>query len=544
MQANLGFKLYFKLKALYVIMSVVNILCGCSITSLPHDTQNSIGEVDANINNAHLTLTNAKNIQNNNFIVHTATGYFGHQSIVHNDTDFLPPQFSNLIQIDKQFYGLKSIAAGIFDLTRIPTVLDLSSNEMVDNCAEIRLTQQEGTLIDLLTMLGARCDLSWSYQNGRIILADTETRTWPVKGIPGDIQLQNQINNNSGTQAQSGATGGSIGAGGGGGMATGQSQATNNQSSVQNVAFNLQNSLWQNLQEAIKSILSRSGRLSISPSTSSLTVTDHPSVLLRVDRYMKQQNDILKRQVQIDVQILNVDVDAQDNYGINWGLVLKGAKGGFSINGQAVASGMSNGGSSFVPTNTTQAFTIGSTSGDISGSQLIINALSTINKNSLVTSTAVTTLSNQPVPVQFIDQLSYLASVQTTISGQSSLSQTALTPGQLTTGFSLNILPVIEADGRVNLQLSLNISALKRMAQYSTSGSTVQLPETLQRNFMQKVVIKSGDTFVVTGFDSDTQAIANSGVGSAYNWFFGGGVSANKARTRLVVLVTPRVIKL
>ena len=80
------------------------------------------------------------------------------------------------------------------------------------------------------------------------------------------------------------------------------------------------------------------------------------------------------------------------------------------------------------------------------------------------------------------------------------------------------------------------------MSQYSTQGASIQLPNTLQRNFMQKVVIKSGDTFVVTGFDSDNQSIINTGVGSPTNWWLGGGVSADKTRTRMVMLVTPTVI--
>jgi type IVB pilus formation R64 PilN family outer membrane protein len=263
---------------------------------------------------------------------------------------------------------------------------------------------------------------------------------------------------------------------------------------------------------------------------------------------MLTQNDIMKRQVQIDVQVLNVDVNATDNYGINWNLALKGANGSFSINGQAVSQGVAGGTTFvptpvFVPTNTTQAFTLGATSGDLSGSQLIINALSSISKTSLVTSTAVTTLSNQPVPVQFVDQQSYLASVTTTQTANVG-SQTALTPGQLTTGFSLNVLPVIQGDGMVYMQLSLNISILKNIAQFSTQGASVQLPNTLQRNLMQKAVVRSGDTFVVTSFDSDSQALTNTGVGSAYNWLLGGGVSANKSRTRMVILVTPRVVNM
>ena len=511
-----------------LLMNIV----ACSVTSLPFDIKKSINQTESAISDGNSRLSNTKIIQKNNFISHSPTGYFGNQVIIQNDIDDLPPIFNNNIQMDKQFLGIRSIANGLTDLTKIPTVVDIYNHDQpMDSCNEVRLTQHEGNLIDLLNLISSRCDVGWAYRQGKLILADTDTRTWIVKNIPGDVQVQNQINTNTGVQSQSGST----------------SQAQSQQNTVQNISFNLQNSLWINLQDGIKNIISKLGKFNISPSTSSITVTDKPSVLLRVDRYMQNQNEIMSRQVHIDVQILSVDVDASDNYGINWGLALNSADAKFTINGTAVAAGdtTKTGGfipsPVFVPTNTTQAFTIRSTSGDLNGSQLMINALSTISKTSIVTSTAVTTLSSQPVPVQFIDQMAYLASVATTQVSQVG-SQTSLTPGQLTTGFSLNILPVIQADNSVYMQLSINLSALKKMAQYSTQGTSIQLPETLQRNLMQKAVVHSGDCFVVTGFDSDNQALINTGVGGAYNWIFGGGVNANKTRTRMVILVTPRVV--
>ena len=94
------------------------------------------------------------------------------------------------------------------------------------------------------------------------------------------------------------------------------------------------------------------------------------------------------------------------------------------------------------------------------------------------------------------------------------------------------------------MQLSINLSSLKQIAQFSTQGASIQLPETLQRNLMQKAVVRSGDCFVVTSFDSNSQNINNNGVGSAYSWILGGGVNARKNHTRIVILVTPRIIKI
>ena len=105
-----------------------------------------------------------------------------------------------------------------------------------------------------------------------------------------------------------------------------------------------------------------------------------------------------------------------------------------------------------------------------------------------------------------------------------------------------HILPNIEDNGTVNLQIAMSMSQLKSMQSVTINNQYVQLPNMVQRDTMQKVTLHSGETYVLTGFDEDINGVTNTGVGNAFNWIFGGGVSATKRRIRLVLLVTPRVI--
>ena len=153
-------------KTLTVILCILH-LTGCSITALPGAVKDSIGQTESGIDSATSQIKNAKTTQKNNFVEHSNVGYFGNQAVSQNDTDFLPPVFSNDVQIDKQFFGVRSLASGITDLTKVPTILDVSSNEAGnDGCNDVRVTQQEGDLIDLLNFIGSRCDLGWTYSNG------------------------------------------------------------------------------------------------------------------------------------------------------------------------------------------------------------------------------------------------------------------------------------------------------------------------------------------------------------------------------------------
>ena len=174
---------------------------------------------------------------------------------------------------------------------------------------------------------------------------------------------------------------------------------------------------------------------------------------------------------------------------------------------------------------------------------MVINALSANNKASTVTSASGWTLNNQPVPIQVVNQDGYVSNVSTTQMPNAGTQQ-SLTTAQISYGFTLNLLPNIEDNGLVNLQLSLNLSSLKKMEQYAVLGASVQLPNMVQRNTMQKVTMRSGDTYVLTGFDSDFNSIMSNGVGGASNWLFGGGVSAQKSRAKLVILITPRIINI
>src|SRR3990167_536985 len=193
-----------------VLLFLITGLTACSLTSLPSHVQDSIGENSHDIESATAKIKNAKNIKKNNFIQHTNVGYFSNHAIIENNTDFLPPIFNDEIQIDKQFGGIYSIASGITDLTKISTILDLSSDtdNGVDACTDVRITQQSGDLIDLLDLIASRCDIGWGFRDSKIILFDTETRTWSIKGIPGDVEIQSQIQNNSGAQSQTGGASG------------------------------------------------------------------------------------------------------------------------------------------------------------------------------------------------------------------------------------------------------------------------------------------------------------------------------------------------
>jgi type IVB pilus formation R64 PilN family outer membrane protein len=391
----------------------------------------------------------------------------------------------------------------------------------------VHIVYPHGDLEGLLDAAAARFGVYWKYADGVIVFFYTDTRVYQVSAIPGDSKLDANIvssANNSGTPS-TGLAGGSSGGGssGSGGTPTVSSDNTTN------IVMNAQLSVYTGLQAAIKAMLSPVGAVIGSPGTGSISVTDTPDVLERVGEFMEQQNRVLSRQVLVNVTVLSVTLSADDSYGINWNAVYQALGTSFGIT--SAFSSLVSGATQFSATVITPNSRASTTSA-------MISALSDQGTVRRKTSASVTTLNDQPVPVQVATQQSYLAQVSTTNTLNVG-SQTALTPGTVTTGFNLTLLPHILDDGTVMMQFYTNISSLESLTQFTSGGQSIQLPTIDTRNFLQRISIKSGQTLVISGYEGIADQGTQQGVGTPATYAFGGGYNTTHSREIIVILISP-----
>jgi len=386
------------------------------------------------------------------------------------------------------------------------------------------ISYRHGDLRGLLDAAAARFGVSWKLANGAILFYFTDTRTFQVSAIPGDASVNAHV--------MSGATSDSVA--GNGGLASSGNGANSNQPSVSatntaNTVVNSQLSVFTSLSASIKSMLSRYGSVVSSPATGSITVTDTPDVLDQVAQFMEAQNRSLSKQVLINVTVLSVDLSADDSYGINWGAVYQALGTSFSL-------------ANTFPTTATNpvSFTaqVITPNSRASGTTAMISALSQQGKVRRKTSASITTLNDQPVPVQVATQQGYLAAVSTTNTANVG-SETALTPGTVTTGFNMTLLPHVLDNGTVLLQFYTNISSLLSLQQVQSGGQQIQTPEIDTRNFLQRVSMKSGQTLVLSGYEGTNDDLRKSGVGTPANYALGGGYQGTHDRQEIVILITP-----
>jgi type IVB pilus formation R64 PilN family outer membrane protein len=385
----------------------------------------------------------------------------------------------------------------------------------------IRVRFSEGTLKGFLDTTAARFGVSWKYVNGAIQFYHTDSRTFQIHAIPGDSTFTATVASGATSSAAPTGGGASNGAASGGGV------TSNN---AQNTAVASRLSVFSSIEGTVKVMLSAYGKVISSPATGAITVVDTPEYLERIATYIEDQNGMLSRQIVVNVTVLAVARTEGDELGINWDLVYRNLK---QTAGLANTFASSGGGSSF------SAGIIGTS--NFAGSSLIIDALAKQGKVRQETTASVVTLNNQPVPLQVAKQTSYLQSSQTTLVAQIGAT-TTLTPGMVTSGFNMSILPHVLTNGTVLLQFSTDLSTLRGIREVVSNGTKIETPEMDTRNFLQRVAMKSNETLIISGFEQLESTLDKSGVGKANNYVLGGGYKANMTKESIVILITPTLV--
>lgn len=385
-----------------------------------------------------------------------------------------------------------------------------------------------GPLSDFMDVASARFGVSWEWQGNQIRVFKYTTKTFRLTALPGDLSMQNNITAQTGSSSSSSGSGGSAG-----GSSTASSTKTTG------VSFSGL-SVWGAVENSIKTMLSKDGKVTVTPATGTVTVTDTPHIVAQVEKFIDQQNTALGRQVIVNVKVLSVDLNHGNEYGINWDLVHNAVSGVFGLafgNALAVAPAASSLTMKILST----AAGTNSSLKTWAGSEAMISALASQGNVSLVTSGSVTTLNNQAAPFQVGRQTSYLQSSTTTTTPDVGAT-TTLQPGLITTGFSMNVMPHVLDKGKLMLQYAINLSSLIDIKTVASGGSSIQTPEIDTRDFLQRVMINSGDTLVMTGFEQTGLDANTQGMISADSPILGGGVKGKRARSVLVIIIQPVIM--
>ena len=437
--------------------------------------------------------------------------------ITNMPTSIMPDAFEAWVdqETKKNSINPMQAAGSLPGLPPIPGAANMASPQSGENTVKpIKFTYTKGPLRGLLDMAASRYGVAWRYAKGEIQFYAYDTKTFNIRAVPGSSAI-------AATVSSSGQGSGGSGQGGSG------PGGTNNQST--SVTSDL--SVWTAINEAVTAMLSSKGKVVTSPATGTLTVTDTPEVLKRVENYLDAQNAMLSKQVMITVQVLQVQRNDTEDYSIQWDVIYQDLFRRYGLkNTMAAAQGASS-----------LSLGIISANSKWNGTTAIVNALSEQGTVNLETTASVIALNNQPAPIQTGKSFTYVASSSTTVTPDVGAT-TEITPGSVNSGFAMHVLPSIQSDGTLFLQFSAELSTLRELRQISSGNTLIEAPDVDVKSFLQRVRMRSGETLILSGFEQTDGNVEYSGVGHAKLPLFGGGWKAGRNKDSLVILVTPIIV--
>ena len=410
---------------------------------------------------------------------------------------------TSVVLISRDPLRLADIAARLSDITKIQHSVELGPNgtevQAGADGAAVASTSRAGSLAirpslrgslsSVLDKVGSAFDVEWTYQDGRVVFRDYVTRQYQLSAMP--------VTSSMGFSAVE----------------------TSSSSSLD---------MWAELQDGLQNVAGPNSQLSIGQGTGILTVTAMLSDQDRVRDYIATMNQTMGQQIAFDVNVLTITAQDAENYGLD----LESVAFGDSVNvdwtgGQRLPDPVGS-------------VNVGIISGNFS-LDAIITALSSRRNVSIETRAGATTTNFQMIPVEVVEETNYVSQVDVEIDDNGNAVQSIETD-TIVTGFQMQLLPRVLNTREILLRYSLNLSDLVALETFDSGDESVQLPQVTRSKFEQQVILKNGQTLVLSGFERQRTETDNRGVGSPRFLGLGGVEKGDIRRASNIVFITPRLL--
>lgn len=290
---------------------------------------------------------------------------------------------------------------------------------------------------------------------------------------------------------------------------------------------------FKDLEDAIKAVLTKDGRMSVSVSTGTLVVTDTPSTHEAVRTIVDAFNDRVRQQVMFDVSVYEVSLTDSESAGLRWDLVWESLNSRYEIR---TASGEVPG-----PEQYSVGFGVIDPTFSYGGSQVLVNALQKQGSVTVLKRAVLSATNRRPTALHINAERVYLAGVSTSVVANAGIVR-SIEPGLVNTGFSLSLASQVVSGNQIMVDMVLDLSSLVALRRVTSGADSIEAPERATQQSMPSVLMRTGETVVLAGFDLSDLRGDTSGVTKATHQWLGGGRSGARTRSVIVVELTSRVI--
>jgi cell division septation protein DedD len=291
-------------------------------------------------------------------------------------------------------------------------------------------------------------------------------------------------------------------------------------------------------------------RIVADPATNSLIVYGTAQEFQNIKNILKEL-DAIPRQVLIEAMVLQVNLNNAETFGIIYEILRKTittdadgkATGGVSIFDQIFGSRAAVLGAGIPAT-----FPLG-VSGIIGTGNAVrafVNALLKDSRVRVLSSPSVLATDNRPARIQVGTEEPIPTGTINAANVGSSISSST-TVQYRNTGRILTIIPQVNSQGLVNLQVKAEVSARGESVAFGTGDNVNTYPSFETQDAETTAVVHDGETLVIGGLIGERKSKDRTGIPYLMDLpivgrFFGVTVDDTK-RTELIMLITPHVIR-
>jgi general secretion pathway protein D len=249
-----------------------------------------------------------------------------------------------------------------------------------------------------------------------------------------------------------------------------------------------------------------------------------------------RQLDVVPLQVMIEATIAEVTLNNTLQYGVQW--FLSHASNKFELTAPPAGGGTATGigtAADVLPSFPGFNYVLGG-----GQEKLVLSALSEVTHVDVVSAPHLVVLDHQTAYLQVGDEVpTVTASAISTITTNAPIVNSVQYIG---TGVILQVTPRVNNSGLVSLDIDQSVSDVE-----TTTTSTINSPTISQRRITTSVTVQDGETVALGGLILDNRTVDHNGipilkdipvVGALF-----GQSSDTKARTELLVLLTPRILR-
>ena len=176
---------------------------------------------------------------------------------------------------------------------------------------------------------------------------------------------------------------------------------------------------------------------------------------------------------------------------------------------------------------------------------ILLHQLSKKNLNgSYLTGYTFYSLNGQTTPINNGQNTGYVSKLETNVvaGGFDNVTSTSVTQSSFQTGFTGEVLSNVLPDDKIFLRLSMNISKLINLQSVSfgtkDQPASIQIPNTEDSKVIQNIILKSGQTAVITGFTTTDTKDEKASLADKKFWWLGGSQDTSDEKETIVIIVS------